>query len=103
MDMNVHWNRWFFKPVYQYTIDRKSTRLNSSHGYISYAVFCLKKKIYSRKRSRKLRKLKANQTGKKFRVGLKRHLITNRNNLLNSVYLSIHLNSITKLTLHSIN
>src|SRR5687768_18261774 len=26
------------------TIDRKSTRLNSSHGYISYAVFCLKKK-----------------------------------------------------------
>src|SRR5205809_5871355 len=27
-------------------IDRKSTRLNSSHGYISYAVFCLKKKKY---------------------------------------------------------
>src|SRR2546422_3549492 len=27
--------------------DRKSTRLNSSHGYISYAVFCLKKKILS--------------------------------------------------------
>src|SRR2546429_7037983 len=28
--------------------DRKSTRLNSSHGYISYAVFCLKKKkIYT--------------------------------------------------------
>src|SRR2546429_3389195 len=26
------------------SIDRKSTRLNSSHGYISYAVFCLKKK-----------------------------------------------------------
>src|SRR5256884_6734264 len=29
-------------------VDRKSTRLNSSHGYISYAVFCLKKKIPSR-------------------------------------------------------
>src|SRR2546429_4254781 len=29
--------------VYSYR-DRKSTRLNSSHGYISYAVFCLKKK-----------------------------------------------------------
>src|SRR5256884_4893358 len=29
-------------PVKQ--LDRKSTRLNSSHGYISYAVFCLKKK-----------------------------------------------------------
>src|SRR3989449_4053431 len=28
----------------QARIDRKSTRLNSSHGYISYAVFCLKKK-----------------------------------------------------------
>src|SRR5687768_17939074 len=31
--------------------DRKSTRLNSSHGYISYAVFCLKKKKKKRKRS----------------------------------------------------
>src|SRR3712207_7689933 len=28
--------------------DRKSTRLNSSHANISYAVFCLKKKIYTR-------------------------------------------------------
>src|SRR2546429_2385649 len=28
--------------------DRKSTRLNSSHGYISYAVFCLKKKKLGR-------------------------------------------------------
>src|SRR2546422_8022483 len=28
--------------------DRKSTRLNSSHGYISYAVFCLKKKTTER-------------------------------------------------------
>src|SRR5690349_22481568 len=28
------------------TVDRKSTRLNSSHVEISYAVFCLKKKIY---------------------------------------------------------
>src|SRR5216684_8310807 len=28
----------------QKRVDRKSTRLNSSHGYISYAVFCLKKK-----------------------------------------------------------
>src|SRR5687768_18344396 len=30
-------------PIYLQR-DRKSTRLNSSHGYISYAVFCLKKK-----------------------------------------------------------
>src|SRR3989449_5394163 len=29
--------------------DRKSTRLNSSHGYISYAVFCLKKKTWDRR------------------------------------------------------
>src|SRR2546422_2639046 len=31
-------------PVVLEQLDRKSTRLNSSHGYISYAVFCLKKK-----------------------------------------------------------
>src|SRR2546422_8168538 len=31
--------------------DRKSTRLNSSHGYISYAVFCLKKKKQEKKDS----------------------------------------------------
>src|SRR2546429_6570055 len=30
--------------VHEPAQDRKSTRLNSSHGYISYAVFCLKKK-----------------------------------------------------------
>src|SRR5205809_2966528 len=30
-------------------LDRKSTRLNSSHGYISYAVFCLKKKKYNQR------------------------------------------------------
>src|SRR3712207_8138356 len=32
------------QPSDPYTIDRKSTRLNSSHANISYAVFCLKKK-----------------------------------------------------------
>src|SRR2546422_4881461 len=31
-------------PAQKIVGDRKSTRLNSSHGYISYAVFCLKKK-----------------------------------------------------------
>src|SRR2546422_7370641 len=34
----------FFVPIFLANQDRKSTRLNSSHGYISYAVFCLKKK-----------------------------------------------------------
>src|SRR5687768_18052650 len=35
--------------------DRKSTRLNSSHGYISYAVFCLKKKKNTKKKQSKLK------------------------------------------------
>src|SRR2546429_3739355 len=38
---------WFdggLRPTTPEELDRKSTRLNSSHGYISYAVFCLKKK-----------------------------------------------------------
>src|SRR2546422_4714872 len=34
----------FVEGGFQHAGDRKSTRLNSSHGYISYAVFCLKKK-----------------------------------------------------------
>src|SRR5256884_6950741 len=37
------WN-CIIAPLGCQKIDRKSTRLNSSHGYISYAVFCLKKK-----------------------------------------------------------
>src|SRR2546429_6269524 len=39
----AHAHPSFTTPA-QTTSDRKSTRLNSSHGYISYAVFCLKKK-----------------------------------------------------------
>src|SRR5256885_1446885 len=113
--------------------DRKSTRLNSSHLVISYAVFCLKKKAFSsgkvkpnhetniniiarrtgkdvnshtvldgiittimatiqriniigsREGSRNRRRLKANQTGKKFRVGIKSNISTNRNNLISGV------------------
>src|SRR3989449_4735897 len=34
--------------------DRKSTRLNSSHGYISYAVFCLKKKKKKKEKNRQI-------------------------------------------------
>src|SRR2546429_4815906 len=53
---HTHWDHIqgipFFAPLFvpgnEWDIygpkDRKSTRLNSSHGYISYAVFCLKKK-----------------------------------------------------------
>src|SRR2546422_10210097 len=39
------------RSVVGFARDRKSTRLNSSHGYISYAVFCLKKKKKSQKHS----------------------------------------------------
>ena len=38
----------FIKEPATEVVDRKSTRLNSSHGYISYAVFCLKKKKTSK-------------------------------------------------------
>src|SRR2546422_7095874 len=38
--------------------DRKSTRLNSSHGYISYAVFCLKKKNGARQATRRGRRVR---------------------------------------------
>src|SRR2546422_6881822 len=39
--------------------DRKSTRLNSSHGYISYAVFCLKKKKKTETTSDNTRRIKS--------------------------------------------
>src|SRR5205809_3219223 len=40
----VAWRRAARGGISTSNRDRKSTRLNSSHGYISYAVFCLKKK-----------------------------------------------------------
>src|SRR5205809_2091598 len=43
-DVNVPPVRVILVDAHHAFIDRKSTRLNSSHGYISYAVFCLKKK-----------------------------------------------------------
>src|SRR2546429_5401513 len=42
-------------PAQARAVDRKSTRLNSSHGYISYAVFCLKKKKNSTRRNSRSR------------------------------------------------
>src|SRR2546429_4674010 len=45
MDSGSYTAHYFLGQLYrQLGKDRKSTRLNSSHGYISYAVFCLKKK-----------------------------------------------------------
>src|SRR5258708_14298672 len=37
-------NAFIISPASHFNVDRKSTRLNSSHQIISYAVFCLKKK-----------------------------------------------------------
>src|SRR2546430_3460948 len=52
----IHRRRWRLDPqgvVVEDQLDRKSTRLNSSHSQISYAVFCLKKKKkHSRQRFR---------------------------------------------------
>src|SRR5207247_5072099 len=52
--------------------------------------------IGSREGSRNRRRLKANQTGKKFRVGIKSNISTNRNNLISGVDRCIHLNAMKK-------
>src|SRR5688572_32313256 len=52
MVLDFNWNGEYTRPglhpyphqCFLYLVDRKSTRLNSSHSQISYAVFCLKKK-----------------------------------------------------------
>src|SRR5262249_61027982 len=59
--------------------------------------------IGSRECSRNRRRLKANQTGKKFRVGIKSNISTNRNNLISGVDRCIHLNAMKKTTITSIN
>src|SRR2546422_8602283 len=44
-DLVIGYDHALVKSAFNFSVgDRKSTRLNSSHGYISYAVFCLKKK-----------------------------------------------------------
>src|SRR3712207_8431201 len=55
-DPHKRWSMWFnstqreepYQRLTSYERDRKSTRLNSSHANISYAVFCLKKKTPKR-------------------------------------------------------
>src|SRR3712207_8389212 len=44
--------RFSYVMLPDYPLDRKSTRLNSSHANISYAVFCLKKKKYQSRRDK---------------------------------------------------
>src|SRR5256884_2750656 len=50
-------------PVVQWNRDRKSTRLNSSHGYISYAVFCLKKKNKKKHTTTRMHPMEHNTAG----------------------------------------
>src|SRR5437763_473288 len=59
--------------------------------------------IGSRESSRNRRRLKANQTGKKFRVDIKSNISTNRNNLISGIDRCIHLNAMKKTTITSIN
>src|SRR5436190_10582562 len=66
-----HWNAANIKAVDPVTLDRKSTRLNSSHTVISYAVFCLKKK----------------------KNGIKCNISTNRNQLNSGVDTCRHMNA----------
>src|SRR5947209_16174512 len=49
---------WISLPTLQSSLDRKSTRLNSSHANISYAVFCLKKKKRVKDLSRETQRLR---------------------------------------------
>src|SRR5688572_24728464 len=56
-EMNKWASGFFGKPI----VDRKSTRLNSSHSQISYAVFCLKKKKKKKKRSKMMIKILVSQ------------------------------------------
>src|SRR5438105_9227260 len=53
------------------TRDRKSTRLNSSHEWISYAVFCLKKKKKKKEYKRKLEEIKIIKNTGQYVVQLK--------------------------------
>src|SRR2546422_4315088 len=62
--------------------DRKSTRLNSSHGYISYAVFCLKKKKTTRLHRPLIPKHPANQTSHE--LPLNNHLLAASRNQIHT-------------------
>ena len=54
------------EPFPIWGIDRKSTRLNSSHANISYAVFCLKKKKTKNNKKKKQKKKEKKQKNKKY-------------------------------------
>src|SRR2546429_2635178 len=62
-------NAWVVNNTcYINNLDRKSTRLNSSHGYISYAVFCLKKKKKTKNHNCRNRRRRATYTYRRVTV-----------------------------------
>src|SRR6266700_638598 len=81
-------------------IARRTVNDGNSHTVLDGIITNI---IGSRNDSRKQRRLKANQTGKKFRVGIKSNISTNRNNLISGVDRCIHLNAMKKTTITSIN
>src|SRR5207244_13632146 len=88
------------------TIQHHSTRyIKSSPDHPTPHSFPTRRSsdLGSREGSRNRRRLKANQTGKKFRVGIKSNISTNRNNLISGVDRCIHLNAMKKTTITSIN
>src|SRR5207237_988463 len=96
-----------YKVGIKSNISNKRNKLNSSvDRCINLNIKKNNKRIKikgSREQSRNRRKLKANQTGKKFRVGIKSNISTNRNNLISGVDRCIHLNAMKKTTITSIN
>src|SRR5207247_760766 len=90
-------------------IDRRTGKDVNSHTVLDGIITTIMATIQriniigSREGSRNRRRLKANQTGKKFRVGIKSNISTNRNNLISGVDRCIHLNVMKKTTITSIN
>src|SRR5438552_5859482 len=82
---------FFFSSRRRHTMSVSAFLLNRSSDLFALSL------------SRNRRRLKANQTGKKFRVGIKSNISTNRNNLISGVDRCIHLNAMKKTTITSIN
>src|SRR3989440_4829142 len=64
---NTHSSFLIFSPP-DITTDRKSTRLNSSHDQISYAVFCLKKKKKKKTRDNSRKQINLDESGTQIAV-----------------------------------
>src|SRR5438552_1028249 len=86
-------------------IARRTGKDDNSHTVLDVIITTIMATIQriniigSRECSRNRRRLKANQTGKKFRVGIKSNISTNRNNLISGVDRCIHLNAMKKTTI----